>query len=140
MTVYKSKIDFLIFIPLFLILCIPAVTTAEEKMWGGFMIVLGVIIFFLHLLSSTEYSITNTTLIVRCSFLINTKIDINSINKITETNTVLSAPAASLDRIEILYNKYDAVIISPKEKSKFIEALKQINPEIEVVLKQAQKK
>jgi hypothetical protein len=135
MTVFKSKIDLLIFIPLFIILSIPAVLTAEEKTWSGFVIVISVIIFFLHLLRSTEYIIVNTTLVVRCSFLINTKIDIKSINKITETNTILSAPAASLDRIEILYNQYDAVIISPKDKSKFIEALKKINPAITIVLK-----
>jgi hypothetical protein len=44
----------------------------------------------------------------------------------------LSAPATSFDRLEILYNSFDTVIISPKDKSGFITHMKTINPSIEV--------
>ncbi len=51
--------------------------------------------------------------------------------KITETNSILSAPAASLDRIAIyLRRQYSPVIISPENKNEFIEELQSINPDI----------
>jgi hypothetical protein len=59
-------------------------------------------------------------------------IDIHQIKRIEETNSPLSSPAASFDRIEITYNKFDSVIISPKEKLGFIQDILQINPSIEV--------
>jgi hypothetical protein len=43
----------------------------------------------------------------------------------------MSSPALSLDRIEIFYNKFDSVIISPKNKADFVAELKSINPAIE---------
>ena len=46
----------------------------------------------------------------------NTNIDIKSIRKIIETYNPLSSPAASIDRLEIFYNKFDSILISPKDK------------------------
>jgi hypothetical protein len=63
-----------------------------------------------------------------------TKIDIHSIKKVYRTNNPLSSPALSLDRIAIVYNKYDEILISPKDRSAFIAELLSINPAIEVVL------
>ena len=63
-----------------------------------------------------------------------TKIDIHSIKKVYRTNNPLSSPALSLDRIAIVYNKYDEILISPKDRSAFIAELLSINPNIEVVL------
>ena len=55
--------------------------------------------------------------------------------KLTETNNLLSSPATSIDRIEILYNKFDIILVSPKDKSEFIKNLTAINSNIEVKLK-----
>lgn len=60
------------------------------------------------------------------------KIDIQSIRKICKTSNPISSPALSLDRIEIIYNKYDSLLISPKDKQSFVEDLLKINPNIEV--------
>jgi len=38
----------------------------------------------------------------------------------------------SLDRIAIVYNTYDEVLISPQNKKEFIEELLRINPYIQV--------
>ena len=46
-----------------------------------------------------------------------------------------SAPANSFDRIEIIYNKFDSIIISPENKQQFIESLLVINPDIKVKYK-----
>lgn len=61
------------------------------------------------------------------------KIPVASIRKIEETRTFISAPAPSLDRLEIFYNKFDSVVISPEDKAGFIAELTRLNPEIEVV-------
>ena len=52
-------------------------------------------------------------------------IDIKSIRKIEETNTIISASANSFDRL----------VVSPENKEQFIEDLLAINPEIEVKYK-----
>ena len=57
-------------------------------------------------------------------------IDINTIKSIEPTHTILSAPASSLDRLRISYNKYDDVVISPRRKEEFIRQLHSINPNI----------
>ena len=57
-------------------------------------------------------------------------IDINSIRKIEKSRSILSAPAASMNRIEIHYNKFDSILISPKDQQEFINDLCQINPNI----------
>ena len=43
---------------------------------------------------------------------------------------MISSPAASFDRIEITYGKFEEIIISPKHKLKFYEDLQKINPNI----------
>ena len=63
-------------------------------------------------------------------FIVNDKIEISKIRKIEKTNSILSSPALSLDRISIKFNKYDEVYISPKERQAFIDELLKINPEI----------
>lgn len=56
-----------------------------------------------------------------------------SIRKIEETRNPISAPAPSLNRLEIFYNRFDSIVISPKDKPEFIANLIKLNPEIEVV-------
>lgn len=58
--------------------------------------------------------------------------DINQIKKIKDTNySILSAPAASLDRIAIYFAQQKTpLVISPKDKMGFIRNLQSINPNI----------
>ena len=85
-----------------------------------------------HLLLSTHYIVKDGNLKIKSGFIYNLNIKISTIRKINETNSVLSATASSLDRLEIIYNKYDSVLISPKEKTEFIKTMLEINPTIEV--------
>tara|TARA_R110001592_G_scaffold32216_2_gene112982 strand:- start:68 stop:340 length:273 start_codon:yes stop_codon:yes gene_type:complete len=89
---------------------------------------------------STYYLIDGRFLIIRSSFLINKKIKISSVKKISETNNPLSAPAASLDRLEIIYDNNGSVLISPKDKSGFIKHITRLNPQIEAAYKARDKK
>ena len=59
-------------------------------------------------------------------------IPIDEIVEIRKTNTLLSAPAPSFDRILIKDAKGNPVIISPRDKKNFIQSLKSMNPTIKV--------
>ena len=50
--------------------------------------------------------------------------------KVSKLYNSISSPAASFDRIEITYAKFEEIKISPKYKTKFVEDLQKINPEI----------
>lgn len=93
--------------------------------------------FIGHMLLTTYYQVEGNTLTIKCGFLINQEVKIDTIRKIKETSNPLSAPAASLDRLEIAFNKFDNVLISPKDKAGFINELTKLNPGIEVQLKKS---
>lgn len=136
---YKSKIGLELAIPLVLVFgTVLTLTISQEPSWIGIVIFLPVILFVVHMFMTTEYTIDNDKLTVKCGFLYNKTIDIKSIRKITETNNPLSSPATSLDRLEINYRKFDSVLISPKQKSEFINEIKRLNPNIEVKYKHKQ--
>ena len=132
---FKSKIGMEFTIPLGGILIFTLISVITAKAWIGLVIVSLVIIFVTHLFATTEYTISNQNLNVKSGFIINQNINISSIRKLTETNNLLSSPATSIDRIEILYNKFDTILVSPKDKTKFITNLTEINKNIEVKLK-----
>lgn len=132
---FRSKID--IFLVLFLALVLGGALTQLlfDGNWSGSTILIFQIIFIAHLFYTTFYTIKNKKLLIKSGFIVNTSLDILSIKKISETRNIMSAPAISFDRLEILYNKNNTVLISPKDKKGFLEAVKRINPEIEIVLK-----
>ncbi|GAB3520920.1 hypothetical protein GCM10027442_44560 [Emticicia fontis] len=104
---------------------------AIKQLWGGAIILLIVIALILSLLFRTYYQIEGNTLKIVCGFIINQKIDIMKIRKIEKTNSPLSSPALSIKhRIEVFYNTYDSVIISPERQAEFIQAMKLINKNI----------
>ena len=133
MKIYKSKIDWW----LGLVLVYPifrSIASIIQGEWIGYLGVLLTALFIVFISKSTRYIIEENQLIVKCMFIINDKIDISKIKKIEKTNSILSSPALSLDRIAIKFNKYDEVYISPKEKQAFVDELLKINPEIEVTI------
>jgi hypothetical protein len=124
---FRSKIGLEIVIPMGGILAAVLVLMLVQGAWQGVLIIVIVLAFAVHLFVTTYYVIDGDKLRVKCGFLINTTIDINSITKIVSTKSILSAPAISFDRLEVFYNKYDSVVISPGDKEDFIENLKQVN-------------
>ncbi len=79
---------------------------------------------------NTYYLIDKDTLKIHCGFFNFKPIDISKVEKITKTNSILSSPAPSFDRIEVYYGD-NSIIISPKDKIKFVKDLKIINPNIQ---------
>jgi len=137
--IYNSKIGLELVIPLVLIFGIAlALTIIEKTNVIGIAILLPVILFVFHMFLTTNYTIESDDLIIKCGFLSNKTIDIKTIKKITETNNPLSSPATSLDRLEINYGKFDKILISPKNKTEFIDDIKRLNPNVEVKFRKKQ--
>lgn len=100
--------------------------------WGIVAITALFLLLVIYFLFDIVYTISGHILTVRCGVLPTASYDINQISKIKDTNTILSAPASSLDRIAIYFtNQKTPLIISPKDKSGFISDLLSINPGIE---------
>jgi hypothetical protein len=132
---FKSKIDLWFVLLLGLLFGAILFRLAFDKNWIGFIFIFFVIVFISYMFLTTFYSIENNIVRIRCGIFFNLSIDIQNIKRISDSYNIISSPALSFDRLEILYNKFDTILISPKEKKRFIEAIKNINPEIEIKTK-----
>jgi hypothetical protein len=137
MVTYRSKIGLELVVPISVIFGAIIMIMVINKSWLGIFVILPIIAFVIHMLMTTYYVVEGTMLTIKCGFLYNFKIDISTVKKIKETNNALSSPAASLDRLEISYGKFNDVMISPKDKAGFMDHLIQINPSIEVEHRQS---
>ena len=76
-----------------------------------------------------KYSLSEDRLFVKNGFSTQS-IPLKDITHITPTNSMLSAPALSLDRIEIRYEG-GSIVISPKDKDGFYRAIQERVPALE---------
>jgi hypothetical protein len=135
-TTYKSKIGLELAIPVCFVLGgVIIAVLINRPAWPAFLIIIPVFSFIWYLFLTTKYTISNNQLTIKCGFLYQQKLQIDTITKIIETNNPLSSPATSLDRIDIRFKKSGSVMISPKEKLALINHLLRINPAIEVIYK-----
>ena len=134
--VYPSKKGVVVYIPIIILTGVASVSVIVGDYWGSIFCAAIVLAVVLPMLLNTSYTITDDgALKVRCGFFVNILIEVNTIKKIEATKSMLSSPALSLDRLEVFYNKFDSVIISPQNKEDFIVALQNINPAIEYLKK-----
>jgi hypothetical protein len=131
MKTYKSKIDWWLGVPL-LYPIFKSVISMIEGEWIGYLGMAIIVLIVLFVSKTTRYIINGNQLIIKSMWIVNDTIEISKIRKTEKTNSILSSPALSLDRIAIRYNKFDEVYISPKDKQAFLEDLLKINPNIEV--------
>jgi hypothetical protein len=132
---FKSKISYGILVPICFLFGYIIIQMALDKIWFGFIIMLLTLGFIVYLYATTYYLISKNKLIIKSGFLLNQSIAIETIKKISETNELTSAPALSIDRLQIVYNTFDTVLISPKDKYVFMDILTIQNPNIEIKLK-----
>lgn len=132
MTCYRSKLSSGLII--FLVLILGSISAAMflGRIWAGLAVIFVVSAFIIHLFSSTRYIIDKDQLMIKSGFTPNIIVKISTITKISSTNDISSAPATSLDRIEIRYNQSDRAVISPARKIVFITHLTTLNPGISV--------
>ena len=79
-----------------------------------------------------KYSIDDQSLRVQCGPFPYPKIQIQDIVSIRKTRSILSSPALSLDRSAVTSRKGRFLIISPKDRVAFIQAILAINPDVKV--------
>lgn len=125
MKTFRSKIDWWLILIIVGIFSYPIVEGISTKQYGLSITMISILMIMFWMFSKIKYVIEETMLKVWW-----VKIDIHSIKRVYKTNNPLSSPALSLDRIAIVYNKYDEVLISPKLKKEFVDELLKINPSI----------
>ncbi|MFZ9718778.1 MAG: PH domain-containing protein [Chitinophagaceae bacterium] len=117
-----------------------SILAAKDGAWVAVLINTPILLWFVHTLMNTYYTIENETLTITCGVFPKLRIPIREIIHIKETNNPLSSPAFSMDRLEIKYEKRKFVLISPKQKDAFIEILLRVHPKIEVKRKRSSTK
>jgi hypothetical protein len=132
---YASKRSYALLIFIFLVFFGPLILKVIKGEFYSSQIAILVFLvitysFVLHLFIKTNYRIKDRQLIIKSGFYTYPPIQIDEIKEIVKTNSILSAPAPSFDRIEIKYGKFDSIIISPQNKLNFAKDLATINPSI----------
>lgn len=129
MHVFKSKIDrgVLVCFVLSIISCLMGVSVMLKIGGTANYVMAAVIIvagmgFPLWILASTRY-ITDQENLKIISGPFSWVIPIQSITSVQETQSAITSPALSFDRLEIIYGEDRAIVISPLDKAKFIESL-----------------
>ena len=121
-----------------LIVCVGALVTFntfQEAWWLSSLFFL-VFTAIIRLLFSIRYEVEKDQLLIFSGIGKPLAIAIAEIRSVEASRSPISSPAASMERLEITYGKYDAVYISPDDRKGFIRALLNINPSIKVQLRQ----
>jgi hypothetical protein len=133
--IYYSKVSYTLLIVVFIVFFGPLIPNYIDEGFNSnmFLMTLALIILFgfvLHMFLNTTYKIEKGKLYIKCGFFNYNPVNIREMKKVSKSSNIISSPAASFDRIEIIYGKFDELIISPKHKTKFVEDLQKINPGI----------
>ncbi|ACU60724.1 PH domain-containing protein [Chitinophaga pinensis] len=135
MITYKSAVSAGIIVPVIIIFSIVLITAVISHTWGLLAFILLTSAFAFYTIFSVVYQLEGDELTIRCGILFKRTLSVQSIRSIRPTRNPLSAPAASLDRLEIAFNKFDTILVSPKDKEAFIGQLRAVNPNIEYLEK-----
>ena len=124
---YKSKVDTSIVVILLVGIWGPIASILYiDFSLVAFCIVAIMMFSVLTLLYSIRYIINDKWLFVKYCHFYTQKFCIEDIKSIKKTRTILSAPAASFDRLELNFGNA-IVVISPKDKIDFINTIKEIS-------------
>ncbi|MBI2729831.1 MAG: PH domain-containing protein [Sphingobacteriales bacterium] len=129
---YYSKISWVIFLPIYGLLVTLAVFLIIQKAWSAVLIIFIVLSFITLIIKSTHYTVDKNLLIIKSAFIINKKIDIQTITKVTPTYNPIASPALSIRRLEIHYGDHGFILISPVSKEEFLNELLKVNPRIQI--------
>ncbi len=97
----------------------------------GLLIHLSIIGLLLWMWFGTGYMVKDDFIKVQFGPFKST-VRIDEIQKLRRTKSPFTAPALSVDRIEILYGKYNVINLSPKNEHEFIQLLLTANPHIQI--------
>jgi hypothetical protein len=119
---FPSKRDFWLGLLIWGLVLLAAVPALLKPGKGQLMIMIAVILFIGWIWFGTGYEISGDELKIRCGPF-RQRVPIQEIREVKKTRNPLSAPACSLDRMEIKYGKSKRVMISPADKENFIKAI-----------------
>jgi hypothetical protein len=128
-TIFPAKISWWLFGPILLALTANIGYDLLHGAWLAALFSAGVAALVLYVVLGTRYTLTDTELLIQ-SGPFGWRVPVQQIKRVVPSRNPLSSPAPSLDRLKISYNKYDWVLISPRDKAAFLDALKQLNPTI----------
>ncbi|MEO5825934.1 MAG: PH domain-containing protein [Gemmatimonadales bacterium] len=135
---FRSKIDLWLLALIAPAILIGPVVAVLPPRSGSIGVVLGMLALTviiagpaLWIFNTTAYFVTESHLIVRCGPF-RRVVPLSAINRIHPTSTMLSAPALSLDRLELDCGKHGAVVISPADKAGFVAAVLVRSPAVVV--------
>ena len=131
--VFRSKISSGLAIAVYAV-CIVVFATnmALHFNWIEVSIYIATLAFISDIFFNTRYVIQQNDLQICCGMFFKSHISISTIDSITRTKSLESAPAVSLNRIKVCYGKRKYVIISPRHENEFIKILTKHNPDIEI--------
>lgn len=83
----------------------------------------------LWLVLDTNYTLTADDLLIR-SGPFRWRIVLGDVREVSPSRSWISSPALSLDRLSIRYGADRSILVSPREKQRFIDALRQRCPSV----------
>lgn len=126
-TVYRSRVDIWLLFLLALVIgvslytCVELIAAGTSGFWWILVITVGAgIVLPLWLLLGTRYTLQPDQLTVRSGPL-KWRIPVADISAITPTRSTMSSPALSRDRLRIDYGPGRWVMVSPRDKQRFIK-------------------
>lgn len=131
---YKTRIGFTVIFAIalaYMVFLIPV--CLFDINWAFVLIISMLMAAAIDSVMHIKYVIFDDTLTVKSGlFVEDAHYKISEISSIQKTNSILSAPAASLKRIAIFFHgQKRPLVISPRNEADFIAQLKSINPEIQ---------
>lgn len=131
---YRSKVDLWIVVVIVLaVACSVAPFFQEGQPLLGIAIGIAATLVFVWMLRTTRYIIRDNVLVIKSCFMSYGTWRIADIESIRPTRNPLSAPAASLDRLEIRFIGRRSVLVSPRRKEEFINHLLALNSNIKLL-------
>jgi hypothetical protein len=131
---FRSLISMRLLLAYMLLLGVLAAGMAYYRVWPGVVVLLATMLFILHIFLNTEYRIDGNMLHIRSGLVYRKSIAINSIQRITKSDSLISGPATSFNRLELQYGKFDLVYVSPADQHAFANTLKAFNNTIDIRL------
>ena len=119
--IYYSKVSYTLLMIVFVVFFGPLI---PNYIYSGFnskmsFMTLALIILYvliLYMFFNTTYNIEKEKLYIKCGFFKYRPVNIMEMKKVSKSSNFISSPAASFDRIQITYTKFEEIIISPKKK------------------------
>jgi hypothetical protein len=126
---FESKVDLWLVAVIVASFALPVVLAISNAMRSGLsgaalMLLIGVVppaLLVGFVFRNTYYVVTDEAIIANCLF--RRTMPLASVTSLRPTRNPLSAPALSLDRIEILSGSGSRLLVSPKDRDAFVRAV-----------------